>query len=262
MNPMVDYSIAKSDYPQGRFLFVVATRRSEDELQSMPIYRTLFTGITIPKNILVDCKIAFRNGDGLSKVYNSVLNGDSVKMYDYVVFMHDDIWINDVLVFDKISDAANSFGLIGVCGGKGWEAQSDESKPNIWTIASRNAGMSGFMIHSCDKSMLQNSKSTTYRGKVLFASNYGDCPAPVLTIDGSFMCMTRGAIESGLRFDERFSFHFYDMDVSFSAFVGGIKAGTSAICLTHESLGASVAQTEFMESQKKFLEKWFHKAES
>lgn len=259
---MTSYSISKSEYPQGRFLFVVATRRSEDELQSMPIYKTLFTRINIPKNILVDCKIAFRNEDGLSKVYNSVLNDDSIKLYDYVAFIHDDIWINDVLIFDKLKEASNDYDLIGVCGGKSWDVPDDETKPHIWTIAAKNAGMSGFMIHAGDKSLLKNSKSTTYRGKVMFVTAYGDCPSPVLTIDGSFICMTRNAIESGLRFDERFTFHFYDMDVSFSAFVKKLRTGTSAVCVTHESLGTSVAQPSYMDGQKMFIEKWFSSSES
>jgi hypothetical protein len=47
------------------------------------------------------------------------------------------------------------------------------------------------------------------------------------------------------------------MDISLSAFVKKLSVGVSPILATHESIGDSQSQPEFLESQKKFLLKWF-----
>ena len=59
---------------------------------------------------------------------------------------------------------------------------------------------------------------------------------------------TRGAVEAGLKWDEQFRFHFYDMDICAQAAKKGLKVGTAPILLTHGSVGASVAQPEFLEA--------------
>ena len=78
-----------------------------------------------------------------------------------------------------------------------------------------------------------------------------------MTLDGQFICFTRKAVEAGLKFDEKFQFHFYDMDVCLAANKLGLKVGTAPILATHQSLGQSVMNPEFMTSQKQFIDKWF-----
>ena len=78
-----------------------------------------------------------------------------------------------------------------------------------------------------------------------------------MTLDGSIIIFTRNAVEKGLRWDEdNFRFHWYDMDICAQAHKLGLRVGTAPILLTHGSVGASVAQPEFMKGQRRFVEKW------
>jgi hypothetical protein len=53
------------------------------------------------------------------------------------------------------------------------------------------------------------------------------------------MIVTRSQtlVESGLRFDPQFEFHFYDLDFSRQAELRNLKMGTCAISVVHESIG-------------------------
>lgn len=237
------------------FRFVVATRKEEHQI--LPIDRCL-TRIKWEDEYDVTEDIAYQNINGLPTVYNKAIEKALSDGIDYLICVHDDIWLNDVMVFDKIVSASKSFDVIGVCGGKAWNFNHID-RPIIWTHASKGKGMSGFMAHAADEKQSGVKFVHDYNGRSIFSSNYGNSPSRTLTLDGCFICLTNAAMKMGLRFDERFSFHFYDMDLCFSAYVKGISVGTAPILLTHESLGMSVSQPEFMESQQKFLEKWFKK---
>lgn len=240
------------------FFFVIATRKGEQEQQSLPIVKTL-SKMNLQNRVNAKVFIEFNNSSGLSTVYNSFLSEHSndIDANSFVVFVHDDVWINDVCFFDKIVDAAKNFQVIGVCGGKAWNAYGNGNTPIIWTHAARGAGMSGFMIHAADERQSQVKHEFSFDGRSIFATNYGYSPSRTLTIDGCLMCFTKGAIEAGLKFDEQFDFHFYDMDMCISAFLKELNVGTAPVLVTHESLGYSVSQPRFMELQKVFMKKWF-----
>lgn len=245
------------------FRFVVATRRKSDD-EELPIVKFL-KRINVHDEYKIDLNVVFENKRGLSSVYNGYIEDEKTRTagdgaHDFLVFVHDDIWIGDVFLFEKIISASKYFDVIGVCGGKGWESYGDGNLPIIWTHASRGKGLSGFMAHAADESQSRVKHEITYNGRSIFSTNYGNSPSRTLTLDGCFICFTRNAVKSGLTFDEAFKFHFYDMDVCFSAFLKNIKVGTAPVLLTHESLGESVSQPQFMESQKMFMKKWFQKS--
>ena len=248
--------IRASNAPLKRFLFVITTTKREVDRVSLPFFLSV-NRIVFPPKYSVDVSVFFENTVGLSERYNSILDDKDNEKYDYICFIHDDLWINDVFILDKIDKCSSSFDLIGTCGGKGWVPQKETSKPMIWTTSSKDAGMSGFMIHSAKSEILGKDKKLGIDGRMMFATSYGMSPSRVLTIDGNFICFTKKAISAHLRFDTDFRFHFYDIDVSFRAYAKGLTTGTAPICVTHDSLGLSVSQPEFMESQKKFLSKWF-----
>ena len=242
------------------FRFVTATRKGFGD-GTLPLVKCLnkMTAFVRPNNCCdIDYKIAYNNSDGLPIVYNKAISDALNDGVEYLILLHDDIWVNDVLIFDKLLNSAKFYDVIGVCGGKAWSFNRDD-RPIIWTHASQGKGMSGFMAHAADEAQSSVKYEHTYDGRSIFSSNYGNSPSKTLTLDGCFMCLTKKAMDSGLRFDEQFKFHFYDMDLCFSAYVKGISVGTAPILLTHESLGMSVAQPEFMDSQRKFLDKWFER---
>lgn len=251
---------AEADETLPSFFFVTATRKKESEKEQLPLLRCL-KRMNLPKGFIARVFVEFDNSHGLPMVYNGFIENQHglLRDDDIVVFLHDDLWVNDVFFFDKIISSAKHYDVIGACGGKAWDSYGNGDTPIIWTHAARNKGMSGFMVHAADETQSKVKHEVTYEGRSIFATNYGYAPSRVLTIDGCLMCFTKKAIDEGLRFDESFKFHFYDMDMCFSAFVKGLKIGTAPVLVTHESLGYSVAQPQFIESQKIFMKKWFKK---
>jgi glycosyltransferase involved in cell wall biosynthesis len=95
---------------------------------------------------LVDLDIIYNNHDGLSKVYNQAI--DNNKDVDFLIFVHDDIVLNDCLFYDKVLES--KFDVIGAVGGLCWAVPKGfpiEEKPLIWTVATCGQGASGFMNH-------------------------------------------------------------------------------------------------------------------
>lgn len=91
-----------------------------------------------------------------------------------------------------------------------------------------------------------------------FATPYG-YNGRTLTIDGCFMCLMNDALKKGLRFNEHYSFHHYDMALCMDAWSMGLKCGTCGIICTHSSIGLGIQTKEFLDSQKLFLKEYFNK---
>lgn len=192
----------------------------------------------------MDFQTIYDNQEGLSKTYNRCLQ-DSEK-YDIVVFIHDDIEVNDCLFFDKLADAKKrGLDVVGVAGGKGWEipyGRDWRKTPIGWHMASERAGLRGFIVHAVDE------------GHRMFSTSYGSSPSRVLVIDGCFIAlMNRGL---GLLFDENFDFDFYDISLCMRAYAKKMEVGVEPILLTHHSVGMGQGSPRFMEAQRKFIEKY------
>ena len=115
-------------------------------------------------------------------------------------------------------------------------------------MASRECGLAGFIIH---KDVSPDGETST------FATSFGPSPARTLTIDGCFMAFANNGLK--LRFDEQFQWDFYDIDICLNAYKKGMKVGVEPIILTHGSIGKGLLKPEFLESQRKFLDKWFRR---
>lgn len=241
-----------------RVLFVIATRKKVVEADSLPFFRVGMSRVVYPSDVSVDLVVHFENSDGLPDVYNSELDRCGGE-YDLIVFVHDDIVPNDCLLVDKLVSASSFYDLIGIAGGKSWSPSvADASRePVIWTNAAKEGGMSGFVVHSVTRDVLRQTNSTGYEGRVLFSTQYGDAPTPTLTLDGCLLCMTSTAVDAGLRFDPAFGFHFYDMDLCFSAFRLGLRTGTCGAICTHMSCGIISDMDSFLRAQTDFIRKWF-----
>lgn len=207
----------------------------------------LNTRIRIPGDIQVDAIVFYDNSEPLTKCYNRAIDEIrrvEIEIPTFAVFLHDDIGLADCDLFHKIIES--EWDVIGAVGGKGWFIPSGfdaRNCPLIWTVASNGRGMSGFMLHHHD-------------GKYM-PSSYGETPARTITLDGCFIVLTGKAMQKGLRYDCDFAWHFYDMSLTLSAHRMGLKVGTAPLLLQHESIGESVRQPSFLDSQKKFLKKYF-----
>ena len=65
----------------------------------------------------------------------------------------------------------------------------------------------------------------------------------------------RTLVEHDLWFDERFDFHFYDMDFCRQAEAKGLRMGTSPINVIHQSFG-NYGNPSWLNSYAIYLNKW------
>jgi len=218
---------------------VSATRMSEQEF-----WERSALGISLRRlavNDRISFHVAFANRRGLSTIYNERIRAENGNQR--VVFVHDDVWIDDYFFVDRIVAALKDFDVIGVAGNKrridrqpAWAFVNDS-----FTWDDRN-NLSGAVAHG----------PNPFGAVTVF----GPTPAECELLDGVLIAANRASlIRSNVFFDERFDFHFYDMDFCRSARTAGLRLGTWPICITHQSgggFGSSAWRTRYAD----YLAKW------
>ncbi len=186
-------------------------------------------------------RVAFENKQGLPDVYNAHISSgasDSI-----LVFIHDDVWIDDLFFTDRIIEGLQIYDVIGVAGNRrripyqpGWPFK------DINFSWDDRANLSGVLGHG---------------EKSLSPINYlGPVPADCEFLDGIFLAAKKEVLRAnGLFFDPQFDFHFYDMDFCRSARQRGMRLGTWPICLTHQSEG-SFGSEQWFQKYFSYITKW------
>lgn len=183
--------------------------------------------------------ITYENRRGLPEVYNARIH--ALDDHDLLVFIHDDVWIDDYFLADRIIDGLNKYDVIGVAGNR----RREPGQP-VWAFADDKfiwdmSSLSGRVAH----------------GDFPFGSVsiFGDAPAECELLDGVLIAAKKSRLrDTGVRFDPRFDFHFYDMDFCRSAKEKDLVLGTWPICITHQSGGA--VGPLWSEKRRLYLEKW------
>lgn len=228
--------------PLKTIAFVSATRLNEAQFwKKTALGRSL--GVW-KKDANVSVHIHFENQLGLPLVYNPFLQGKIEA--DIVVFLHDDVWLNDHALLDKLRLALRRFDVVGVAGNKRRKA----GQP-AWLFVERNE--KGFVADSP-----QFLSGAVAHGKpgLSQVTAYGPAPAGCSLMDGVLLAVRSDvARASGLLFDQRFTFDFYDMDFCRSAKNKGLSLGTWPLDIIHES-GGEFGKASWEESWGKYQDKW------
>jgi hypothetical protein len=185
--------------------------------------------------------ISFSHQQGLPELFNSrILSPDSP---DILIFMHDDVWIDDFFLADHVIQGLREFDIIGVAGNKrllssqpSWAFVDDKFTPD-----SQN-NLSGSVAH----------------GDLPFGSvsHYGDVPADCELLDGVLLAAYKPKLTaSATYFDTTFDFHFYDLDFCRTARSKGLRIGTWHISITHSSVGSFGSQG-WIEKRDAYRIKW------
>lgn len=218
---------------------VCATRLSPEEFRTGSALGQSLQRLSFDDRIAIS--VAAGNRVGLPHIYNSRLQAPG--SHDHLVFMHDDVWIDDFYFVDRIVEGLDAYDIIGVAGNRrriprqpGWAFVDLKM---TWDDL---ANLSGGIAHGASPF-----------GEV---SRYGAAPADCELLDGLLLAVRRSALaRRGVRFDPRFDFHFYDLDLCRTARQQGLRLGTWPICLTHQSAG-SFGSDRWQSMYLAYLDKW------
>jgi GT2 family glycosyltransferase len=186
-------------------------------------------------------QVSFTNRVGLPAVFNARLlapEGQGV-----LVFVHDDVWIDDYFLVDRILAGLQSYDVIGVAGNR-----RRVPRQPAWAFVDENftwddrANLSGAVAH----------------GDFPFGNivSYGTVPAQCELLDGVFLAARKSVLRAmNVAFDPRFDFDLYDLDFCRTARERGLRLGTWPICLTHQSIGAN-DRARWSANYQRYIEKW------
>ena len=209
----------------GRPIRIVCASRSAqaDFLQSTALGRSLCVHrhAQPPELLLFD-----NNTTGLPALYNAAIE-QAASNPAILVFVHDDVSIVDHFWMERIREALLQFDIVGLAGNK----RRSPMQPG-WAFATRDFKwdnpefLSGSVGHGrgfpCDE-----------------VSHFGPSGVECKLLDGLMLIADSARLmDAGVRFDEQFDFHFYDMDLCRQAELKGLRMGTWPISVVHESAGA------------------------
>lgn len=185
-------------------------------------------------------QVATENSRPLPDVYNTVI---AASRAEQLVFLHDDVWLDDFHFADRIEEGLAAFDVLGIAGNR----RRLPGQPS-WAFADlrmqwdARENLSGAVAHG-----------GAAAGPV---ARYGAAPAACELLDGVLLAARREALlQHGVRFDPRFDFHFYDLDFCRSARAAGLRLGTWPISLTHQS-GGAFGSVNWQAKYRDYLAKW------
>lgn len=182
------------------------------------------------------------NKDGLPVVYNRAIR--FAEPFDILVFVHDDVWLEDLFLAVRIKQGLQKYDIIGLAG----NTRKEPLPASAWHCDIRgnwDAGhLSGAVAHGPHP--------------VSPVNYFGDVPHSCCLLDGLFIAAKASTLQKAdLTFDEQFSFHFYDLDFCRQAKRKSLTLGTWPISVTHCSGG--VYGTAWEAGRQLYVAKWFAK---
>lgn len=227
----------------GKVKVVVATRHSQDDF-----FKATATGRSFLAQIdstAIELVLFANNTQGLPSVYNQVIEACRHAPAP-LVFMHDDLLLLDFYWVRRVLAGLTQFPILGIVG-----STRRLDKQSSWF----------FQDPACQVQELPEYLS----GHVALGSGfpaerlaiYGPPGQAVKWLDGLMLCAHSDTlIANDIRFDERFDFHFYDMDFCRQAEAKQVVCGTWPISLVHESYGSAIGSDGWASGYQRYLEKW------
>jgi protein O-GlcNAc transferase len=240
-----DTDVKSSHFLNCDLVIVSSTNYSEAEFWTKsPL------GLSLPRHCKQDSRfrvnITFENSRGMSEVFNNSIN--QAKEDAVLIFIHDNVWIDDANFADNILEGLTHFDVVGVAGNR----RRVLNQPS-WAFLDAQftwddkANLSGRIAHGKNAF-----------GEVEF---FGEAPAECELLDGVFLAAKKSTLtKNALLFDSQFTNHFYDMDFCRSARAAGLKLGTWLISLTQQA-AMSIGNPSWREKYSDYINKWERSAE-
>jgi GT2 family glycosyltransferase len=197
-------------------------------LDSAPLSKTIWKHKHMLGSRFVDVEIFTKNTKGLSQRYNEILrNEDIVNTYPTVLFVHDDVELEDIGLVDKLVNSP--YDVTGLAGAKMF---NKDVQKLAWHLAAPREQQVGEVAHC-------------HEGKI-WTTVFGPTKSRALTLDGLFLAVKPKVLkDKGLEFDENFNFHFYDLAFCMRANQKRVTCGVLPIRVVHHGLGDSMLTEEW-----------------
>lgn len=220
--------------------FVSATRLNEKEFWSKSLLgRSLKPRLN---HTSITARITYNNARGLPEIYNEAIRSANSEI---IVFLHDDLWLEDTQITQKIRVALKHNDIIGVAG----NTRRVRGQP-AWLFL-RDSGGNLALDREHLSGAIKHGNPGQYQ-----ISLFGPSPAPCELMDGVFLAAKRHLlIESNVNFDNNFSFDFYDMDFCRTARASGLSLSTWPIDMIHLSSGV-FGNEKWSAMEKAYFKKW------
>lgn len=218
------------------YKFIVASQKSN--------FKDTLLYSSMCKNAIDFTQVIFygNNTRSLPVVYNEGIEYCKKNDVDYVVLVHDDVFINCFDFSYRINSTRyNSFDIIGVAG----NTQITVKEPVLWHLMAGKENLRGCVAHGKD--------CTEY-----IYTTFGPLPGRAMLIDGVFIGINLSKLPNNVRFDENIpsKFHFYDLCFSLDCNLAKLKVGVVDIPIIHNSPGLRSMSDDWMQGQKYFLQKY------
>jgi hypothetical protein len=175
---------------------------------------------------LLQLQIFDANSTSLPTIYNKAIQ-DAEREPALLMFVHDDVHICDFFWMDQIFAAFRRFDIVGLAGNRRRVARQP-----AWAFIDADGTRDSPQFLS---GVVGHGKGFPCDNIDVFGPSGQECKL----LDGLMLVADSARlIEHDLRFDDRFGFHFYDMDFCRQAEIKGLRMGTWPISVVHESGGA------------------------
>lgn len=221
---------------------VSATRLNEHDFWTLSHLGRSVKLPLLPKDLIFN--IAFENKLGLPEVYNKAIETSQA---DIIIFVHDDVWLDDIHFGEKLCAALKTYDVIGIAG----NTRCKENQPSWFFISTDPKNgfvrddmkyLSGFIHHG--------SPGASH------ISNFGPTPRKCKLIDGVFIAANRETlVKQKVKFDTSFKFDFYDLDFCKESTKRGLSIGTWPIQIIHKSAG-NFGNPNWVSALDIYLKKW------
>lgn len=224
-----------------KVVIVSCTRKLQEEAKTLPLYRSWSDGLNTP-NYKLD--ITWDNTEGMSVVYNRKIQQYKDSGVEFIVCVHDDVYIDDLKLYEKLKLAKEKLGydIVGLAGG----LNPRLTNPALWHIMTDRNQQRGEVAHPAGNN---NQTMTTA---------FGPTPSRVAIADGLFLALHAPSVgKTDWKFNENYTFHHYDIASCIDANRAKLKIGVYPIHVIHSSPGLlSMHDEAWSKSNEKFLKEY------
>jgi len=224
-----------------KFRFVCATREQQQRFaEHTALGRSLAPFLRMP---FIELKLFAENRTGLPSLYNEAIR-EAAADPAILVFVHDDVYLCDFFWPIHMLSGLRAFDVIGIAGNKrrvprqpAWCFVDERFTPD------KIENLSGFVAHG--EKFPPDEVAT-----------FGLPGQQVKLLDGLLLAAPSNTLlRNAITFDERFDFHFYDMDFCRQAELKGLRLGTWTVSVIHQS-GGPFGTPDWRANYTRYLEKW------